>query len=204
MPTLDLQVGAGADDALHKGKTHVFTPGSQTFKCGNNAIEGNNSTLFDSVARFTNVTIPRGATITVSYMTIIARRVFSGTVVRTNIVAEDADDAAAIADETDWHNRVLTTAVGAWDDIASWDTEGESKQSADFKNVIQEVIERPGWISGNAIQLFWLNDGSDFGAGIVRSARSYNHAATDAPKLHVEYTHNPGHSRRRRILLPHR
>jgi hypothetical protein len=47
--------------------------------------------------------------------------------------------------------------------------------------VIQEIVSRPGWVSGNALALIVTGSGK-------RTAESFNGDAAGAALLHVEYT----------------
>ena len=143
--------------------------------------------------RFTNVTIPKGATIVSAYLTLRSSQSMAGTVVNTRISAEDVDNPPTFADDkaafdARWANR--TTARVDWDAIPAW-TSGTDYNSPEIKTVIQEIVNRAGWASGNAIVIFW----EDFEYRsthdtnyCARRGYSYDGSATYAPKLHIEYS----------------
>ncbi len=187
--TLNLQVGSGADDVFHRGGDHVLAANSISYSAGNNAASGQ-FTLFDSSARFTSVAIPVGSTIDAATLTLTPRVSTSGTVVRSNIRAHLDADSGQVANETAWHDDFadsgLTVALTAWDSIPAWTIDVE-ETSPDFLAVIQEVVDLGGWVSGNALHVFWLNDASDLGVGILRTGRSYNSDSAKAPKLDIDF-----------------
>ena len=181
------QVGASSDDCLRwKGGWDgwFLTDGSQSA-----------GGWYDPPAwggggmRFTNVTIPQGTIIYQAYLTLRSKDNMSGTVTRTRISAEKADNAPTFANDkvafdNRWANR--TTARVDWDGIPAW-TSGVDYNSPEIKTVVQEVINRAGWASGNAIVIFW--DDFDYRSNTYtqRIAYSYNGSTTYAPKLVVEY-----------------
>jgi len=140
--------------------------------------------------RFQNVTIPQGATIDSAYITFESRAVDSGANCKTRISAEDVDDAIAIADDkaafdTRWAAR--TTARVDWDNIAAWAI-GSHYDSPSITTVIQEIVDRVGWASGNNIVIFWedFEDRSTHANANNRDAYNYN--SGDAPHLYITYT----------------
>lgn len=68
-----------------------------------------------------------------------------------------------------------------------WTTKGEAgpdQRTPDITPVIQEIVNRPGWASGNSLALIITGAGK-------RTAKSYNGDQAGAPLLHVEYTTRP-------------
>jgi hypothetical protein len=141
--------------------------------------------------RFTNVTIPPGSVITAAYLTLRARLSESGTACLTRISAEDVDDAPTFADDlavfiTRWNAR--TAARVNWDNIPNW-TADTNYNSPEIKTVIQEIVDRAGWASGNDIVIFWedFEDRSTHAVCNRRSAIPYDLTPANAPILHIEY-----------------
>jgi hypothetical protein len=177
--TLNLQVGALADDAY---ANNVSAFGNVTDFIFAGVTSG---TAFSSSCRFTSATIPVGATIDTAVVLFVAKNDQSGTTVYTNIYCEDADDPAQITSFADFNARTMTSAFTAWDSIPAW-TEGTGYSTPDFTSAVQEYSDRVGRSSGNAIQMFWRDDGSSSEA--VRLAASYDHASYTAPQLDIDYT----------------
>jgi hypothetical protein len=176
--TLDLQVNASANDVTR------WDPGfdiMDNLLCGHDGAQ-----TISSAMRFTNVTIPQGATITAAYLTLYTEPVNnpgSGITVNTNIYAENSDNAAQITSNADYDSRALTSPE-AWNGIPAWAV-NSSYNSQSIISVIQAVVSRPGWTSGNAIHILWKDNASSSGAW--RRCYSYNFSTIKAPKLHIEY-----------------
>ncbi len=135
--------------------------------------------------RFLNISIPQGATITNAYVEFTTD--FDGPTDTTNLTfyAEDIDDAPTFTTATNnITNRTKTLASVDWDNVPVWDTVGETHQTPDLSLVIKEIVDRPGWTSGNDLVIIVTGSGR-------REAESYGGSPTQAPLLHVEYT-EPG------------
>ena len=191
MANLERQVGASTDDVGRRLTTSYW---SVTVGANWAGGPGADKTMYKygSGMRFTNITIPQGATITAAYLTLRSSHSYSGTTVNTRISAEDVDDAATFADDaaafdTRWADR--TTARVDWDSIPAW-TQDTDYDSPEIKTVIQEVINRANWSSGNDIVIFWedFDDRSSHNFYANRRGYSYNESADYAPKLTVTYT----------------
>ena len=142
----------------------------------------------DAFFRFDNVAIPAGAIITEARVIFHSDRMAKSDTMRTNIAAEDADDPAAPINKADVDGRVRTTASVAWDFVTNWITSFDYI-TPDISAVIQEVVDRGGWASSNAIIIFVDDDGSDLGA--YRGMHSRDASATACASLAVNYT-SPG------------
>lgn len=141
--------------------------------------------------RFTNVTIPQGATILTAKVVWVASRSSSSATVNATIRGQAADNAATFTaggggGVSDFTTRLaaLTTASVAWNAIAS-QTSGSSYDSPDITSVVQEIVNRGGWTSGNAIVVFFLENSSSNGA--ARFTSGYAHGS-NYPKLVVTYS----------------
>lgn len=99
------------------------------------------------------------------------------------IRAEASDDAAALTTNlNDLSSRQTTEAAVTWS-LAPWETiadAGPDQRTPDLAEVLAEVIERPGWASGNALVVLIRGTG-------VRTAESFNGDSALAPLLQVEY-----------------
>lgn len=136
-------------------------------------------------ARFPNVTIPAGSTITNAVLSYKAYIAGSSTTVNSIIYGNDADDAVAPADAAGYAALTLTTASVDWDSIGAW-VQDTWYDSPNLATIIQEIIDRVGWASGQAIMLVHKNDASSGNAFRVPS--TYDDAAGDGPKLTITYT----------------
>jgi len=72
---------------------------------------------------------------------------------------EDADNSSAPADKADLDTRVLTSGV-PWENIEEW-KDNYAYQTPQLRDILQGVINRAGWVSGNNILFTAKNDGLD-------------------------------------------
>lgn len=80
------------------------------------------------------------------------------------------------------YNRHLTTATSEylfWSSIPAW-TAGEHYISADISNIVQEIIGRAGWLSGNSLAITMERISGS------RLAESFDGDPELAPLLHIE------------------
>jgi lysophospholipase L1-like esterase len=134
--------------------------------------------------RFTNITIPQHAIIQNAY---VQFQVDEANSEATSLVirGEATDDAlpfttAVLGDIT---SRAVTAAGVFWDPPA-WNTvsaAGPEQQTPDIKDVVQEIVNQPGWSTGNSLAIIITGTGK-------RVAESYDGSQSGAASLHVEYT----------------
>ena len=62
-------------------------------------------------------------------------------------------------------------------------TEGDPPRTPNLNNIVQEIVHRPGWESGNAL-VFIIEGSGD------REAQAYDNSSGSAPSLHVEYKYS--------------
>jgi hypothetical protein len=136
--------------------------------------------------RFVGVNIPQGATIVDAYVQFKVDETGSQATALT-IEAQDTDNAQAFTSSSrNISNRATTGASVAWYP-AAWTSVGQTaaaQRTPDISSVIQEVVGRPGWSSGNSLVLIITGSGE-------RVAESYNGDRNGAPLLHVEYSSSP-------------
>jgi type IV pilus assembly protein PilY1 len=112
--------------------------------------------------RFTGITIPQGTSITSAFIDLVSVRGVIGTT-NTTIVGQDIDDASVILAApcpscgffggsffatSDITTRDETVASVAWNGIPVAGT-GVTLTSPDISSIVQEIVDRPGWASGN-------------------------------------------------------
>lgn len=183
MTILNLQVIASTDDCLKQyGDTFYLD-----FVVQRVGDVQNYDTLSGGGMRFTNVTMPKGAIISTAYLTIRAYSMQDDhESVRSRIRGEAVDDAVTFSDLPNYDGRVRTTAVVDWDNIPIWvgDTDYNSPE---IKTIIQEIVNRDGWVSGNDLVIFWDDHEGRSDGQAYRDGYPYDSSATYAPKLHIEY-----------------
>ncbi len=133
--------------------------------------------------RFRDLAIPRGATITSARIAFETDETDSGSAALL-LRAQAIDDAPAFSSvDFDLSSRSTTTAEVTWNP-PSWPTLGEKRQTPDLSTLVQEVVDRPGWQSGNSLVFVVSGSGE-------RAAESYDGEPAAAPLLTVTYTSPP-------------
>ena len=180
MVTLNLQVGASSDDANEV----AGSPPTLTDTSLNVGVGFLSSIIWASGYRFTGVTIAGGSTIDTATVTLKAQAPL-GTVWLTKLRAHAHDNSPTFTTtDGDVDARAATTAGTDWDPPA-W-VDNTSYTSPSIVAVIQEIIDRAGWASGNALSILHRNDGSADLSIIIFD--SYDALPADAPKLDITYT----------------
>lgn len=174
---VSVQVAAGGDDG--------YTASPATFNnAGLIAWMGNTGgSILNTFCRFA-LNVPQGAVITSAYLEFIANSSNATTGVTLQIKAEAADNPTAPTDLSDYNSRTRTVGV-AWNITSAW-TANSTYQSADISQVIQTIVDRPGFVQGNAALLFVEDNGSP--ENNLRIVKTYNSGAANAPVLVVNYT----------------
>src|SRR3954454_2162001 len=173
------RVVVGADDAeeFATGSMYLTSSDLELVYDGSNQRVG---------IRFTNVTIPKGATITKAYLQFEAKETQSEAT-SLAIQGQAADNAATFTSASgNISTRARTGSSISWTPPA-WTLVGETganQRSPDLSPAIQEILNRNNWASGNALALIITGTGH-------RTAWAYDGKTASAPLLHIEYTTAP-------------
>jgi hypothetical protein len=150
MTTFSASVAAALDNGAEFVSSTFIT--SSTLVVGNVAAFTANSGI-----RFINVTVPQGATINSATITNYAQ-VVTGTCLAL-WYAWDTDNAGRFSFGGDLPSNVTkTTAFTAF-------TASNGDIAHDITSVVQEIVDRAGWASGNAINLIAFDNGSALNEG---------------------------------------
>ena len=196
--TVSAQVGAGADDG-----THYSVGGHDAQSSGWILQYGYAQAGSQNVAtwsRFPSVSVPNAATIDSASLALVAWETRSSTVVNGRIDAEDSDDTGTPTHaEFDGgsvqgagHGRQTgnrTTAQVTWNGLAA-ETAEDAITSPEIKTIIQELVDRAGWASGNDMTLYFGDeDAESTQADLTRRIRyDYESNTSKAPVLDIDYT----------------
>ena len=171
MTTFSTTISQSSDDAQEAAGTVTIDGG---------ALNANSATGYFGV-RFNNVTIPQGATINTATMDLYFT---SGSFddPDVTIYGEDVDDAATFTTAaSSISSRAATTATASWD-AASVGT--GVKTSPDFASVVQEIVNRAGWASGNDMVIIFKGDD----ASTLMRVRAYEAGGGDYATIDIDYT----------------
>ena len=133
----------------------------------------------DNAIRFQNIGIPQGATIANAYIEFEAEENRTGSYSMV-IEGVDVDNASTFSSSQNLNALNRTSADETWSGSDSW-TIGDMKTTPDLTDIVQEIVDRGGWSSGNSMA-FIFNDGSG-----KRTAHTYDSDPSKAPTLVIEY-----------------
>lgn len=170
MAEFTASVAASEDDAQESAGTMALSA----------SVLNANATTQSSGMRFTDVTIPPGSAITAATLDLY---LVTGSYDDPDVTirGEDTDDAAAFSEtDDDITGRDTTAASVTW--TASNVGTG-TRTTPDFAAVVQEIVDRPGWASGNALVVLIAGNSS---SSALRWA-SFDSANPPA-ELNVTYT----------------
>ena len=181
VPVVEVQVAASSDDAEeHSDGTSPGPMESLSSSDLEMVLEADIQTVG---MRFNGVSVPPGVTVTNAYIQFKVDETGS-TATSLTIQGEDIDNAPTFASSNgNISSRSRTAASVPWSP-AAWTTRGEAgpdQQTPNIASVIQEIVDRPGWSSGNSLAIIITGSGK-------RVAESYDGDQAGAPLLHVEYT----------------
>lgn len=177
MTQLDLQVSASADDAEeHQNSTSFNSTGVNVSA----ATAGTAANRISCGLRFRNVTIPQGTTITRAWLEVWCVKADDP---NCNIVGEAADNAVDFATTLHVFSRTKTAASVTWN--AANVGLGLFVSSPDITTVVQEILNRAGWVSGNAMVI--ILDGRNTTATSITVDSFDDTTPSQAAKLHITY-----------------
>ena len=174
--TLRIPLTKASDDAEELARGSVSTGGGLldfNAKDGVSQIVG---------VRFQNVTVPQGAKITRVRLEVVGGR-DDADPVRLSVSGEAAANAATFAtSKYNFSSREKTAATSLWK--PNFWRKGGSYKTGDLSAIVQEVVNREDWKSGNALAFFINGVG---GTG-KRSAISYETNVKHRPVLVVTFS----------------
>jgi type IV pilus assembly protein PilY1 len=185
--------GGTVTDAPYLGEPHRGLVQTEVIQASDDAEQENNGHTYDHYdldlsplytvgIRFQNLSIPKDVIITRAHITFKSSYPVSGTnseATSLTFHGEASDDALDfVMDSFDYDVSIRpnTIASTTWDIVTPWTTD-ESYQSPDQSSIIQEIVDRSGWESGNDI-VFKVTTTKGY-----REGKAY----PDGPTLYVEY-----------------
>ncbi|OGJ65976.1 hypothetical protein A3F36_03135 [Candidatus Peribacteria bacterium RIFCSPHIGHO2_12_FULL_55_11] len=133
--------------------------------------------------RFQNIAVPVGAIISSASIqfTVTLTDGNGNEATDLTFVGQNSDDAATFTTAANnISTRPRTSATVTWSSVPTWTVHGQTKDTPDIAPILQEIIDRSGWASGNDIVIMVEGTGR-------RPADSYNEGAGTAPLLSLTY-----------------
>ncbi|OGM26169.1 hypothetical protein A2627_03970 [Candidatus Woesebacteria bacterium RIFCSPHIGHO2_01_FULL_39_28] len=183
--TVSVKVSQSPDDAEEAISAKTVSLTSGDLELGSDYdVTGTISTPQIVGIRFAGLNIPQGAIITDAYIEFEADEATSRST-SVDIYAENSDNSLVFTTQSgNLSARPKTLTKVSWSNIPAWDTTGVKKTSPNLVSVIQQVVNRSGWKSGNALTMLITGSGK-------RTARSYDGLTAGpagAPRLVVTFT----------------
>ena len=174
------RIAAGDDDAEESVSTGDVSRSSSDLELiddkGDDQIVG---------MRFTGIEVPKGVTITEAWIQFQVDEESSATT-SLNFFAHYSDHSRSISSsDRDLSTRTRTASTVPWSPPV-WNSVGAAgpgQRTPNLAPLLQEVVNRTGWASGNAVMILTTGSGE-------RAAESYNGESESAPLLHIEYVTN--------------
>ena len=177
--SIDAQISQSSDDAESQHAAHMNNFGTILELSSNFGINRRTG------LRFKNITIPPNAVILhaeLDFYALSDRTETSDWTIRAHDVG-DSPTFPNVPGANDIESRManLTTASLNWNNIPVWAT-GDRYQTPELKDVVQEVVARADWASGNAIGFIITGT-----MGSRRDGASYDEMPAKAPILRIDY-----------------
>ena len=171
----------GADDGFGRLPSGEYNNSGNLLSMGNaGAVAG-----YAIWMRFPSVNIPQGSTINEAYVKFTCVADGSIETCNLNLYFEDSDNAVAPTDIGEFNGLSLTGAV-AWNALPAW-INGIQYDTPGLASILQNVVDRGGFSSGNAVQLVVKDNSSSSSAH--RQASSVDlFAGAEKAELHVTWT----------------
>jgi hypothetical protein len=142
--SIDLRIGAGADDVLE-----TPTGGSTSDNQHRMELAGKWGGF-----RFTNVQIPQGATVTDARLTLYTHRADRDNAT-VNLYGENADNSAGFvySPTPGWVSGRAKTSAVQWVTGDIGNAIGSAGTSPNLASAVQTIVNRSGWAQGNSLTL---------------------------------------------------
>jgi len=132
--------------------------------------------------RFEDIKVPKGAVITNASIEFEVERTTSGNV-SLDIVAEARDNPATYKSRRrNISSRPKTSSRVRWSNIPALNR-NEKATTADLRPIVQELVNRNGWRSGNAMAFMFSHVSGDN----IRRYETIDGEPANAPKIRIDY-----------------
>ena len=181
MPSAVFYPAASGDDGYREVPGLQISQGSLFY---GNGFGG----ALNAFIRFPNVTIPEAASIESAYIKFTDSDGYSTTTVNVRIYCHDVDDAIAPTNSTEFDALLAgaTTAYSDYDGVSVY-ADGVQYDSVSLVDPLQEIVNRAGFSSGNAVMFLVYDNGSSSNA--FRSVSAFDQSGgAEKAELHVEWS----------------
>lgn len=136
--------------------------------------------------RFKNINLPQGAEVLNAYLEFTAYQNGTSSGAKMTIQGVDQDDPDDFSPYPRYllRNKPKTSASVQWNNIEPWYRNGVYR-SPSVKNIVQEIVDRSGWQSGN--EMMFVLSGFNYAK---RGGYTYNGKPSGAARLVLEFEGN--------------
>jgi K319L-like, PKD domain len=181
--SLEVKIASWADDVEESESGDIYLESSDLELVFDDYDQAGNQLIG---LRFIDLDIPKGSTVVSASLGFTVDEVSVDPCV-LEIRGEAVDDAAGFQSVVmDVSSRNNTVSQVSWEPIG-WSVvgdAGEAQRTTDLSTILQEIVNRSGWNSGNAVVLLISGQGN-------RTAESFDGASGSAPTLYLEYVTGP-------------
>jgi|GEM_PF-6255508 len=192
--TTEFLITSGTDDAEMNVLTCEMDLGSSDIE-----LTRDGSTEQGIGLRFSNITIPAGATITEAYIQVKVDEVNTDGVVNVLILLEDAVNAATYSSaigNLSSRSSYVGDVPTIWQpgSFAAVNDAGLDQRTPDLSHFLTYLINEPGWAAGNPVSFLMVDPFVRDVPGLTGNGafkcvfKTYNNNPTFAAKLVVTYT----------------
>jgi len=135
--------------------------------------------------RFLKVRVPNGASISNAYVEFTVDETKGGSQA-VSLLIEGELNPNPPTFTSDIIGRPRTIANAVWVPV-NWTSSGQKDQTSNIGSVIEEIVNQPGWSSGNALVLIISDDPDNPSIGL-RCAEAYDGDSSAAALLHIEWS----------------
>ena len=132
--------------------------------------------------RFTYVTIPKNSTITSAYL-----KPYLYIAVNDDLYCRIYGEATDSSDDFSYNATVVSRSRTTAYTSVSLDNQGEGWKSYNVTSAVQEIVNRSGWSSGNALTLLMIGNTNS----TTKEAQFYSAGAGVGAQLEITYTPPP-------------
>ncbi len=184
--TLEVAITNGNDDVEEAQNGTIYANSSDLEM----VYDSYNSNGYQKIGlRFRAVQLPKNATITNAYLQFTADESNSASS-ELEISLHNSTNSEAFSSSNNVSSRSAFASKVTWKP-SSWSSNqnGNAQRSPNLKNMVQSLVNKSGWSSGNNISFIVKGKGNSLNStSAKRVADSYEGGASKAARLVVEYT----------------
>jgi hypothetical protein len=142
---------------------------------------------YQLIARFTGISIPQGATVNSAYIRLYSHDTYgNGQSMAKNIGVVQEDNASMITGWSDYSSGRSWSSVVGWGFPSTWSAPADHtvNDTTDITSLVQDIVDRSGWSSGNAMVFAMNPPGYGTGGNYLQVWMAGGYY----PELHIEWT----------------